>query len=205
MLHGPYRVGPWPGLSPSGAAVLLGCALLLSAGEALVGTPRSAVPDLPLVGAVAVVPMTIATRIVRAPGAASAVCGAYLLPWTLLSLAVPGVPLPPLLLVPALGFDLTLWLRRGDLVRLYRAWPGRRTRWRKSARVARDTTLGRVGAAGAVFGVTLSLVEPPFAVLLGADPTGWSGSGLWLAGGLTLAACSVAAPLVMFSGRGTGS
>ena len=39
-----YRDGPWPGLSPAGAAVLLGCALLLAGGQLVVGDPRRRFP-----------------------------------------------------------------------------------------------------------------------------------------------------------------
>ena len=35
---------PWPGLSPAGAVVLLGCALLLAGGQLVVGDPRAALP-----------------------------------------------------------------------------------------------------------------------------------------------------------------
>ena len=35
-LRGPYRAGPWPGLTPAGAGVLLGCALLLAGGQLIV-------------------------------------------------------------------------------------------------------------------------------------------------------------------------
>src|SRR5260370_32640221 len=112
---GPYRLGPWPGLTPRGAGVLIGCALLIGLAQTLLGPPGTAVPDLPLLGLTALLPMALATRIVRAPGAASAACGAYLMPRALLSLAQPGLELPPLLLVPAVAFDLALWLQRGDL------------------------------------------------------------------------------------------
>jgi hypothetical protein len=53
--------------------------------------------------------------------------------------------------------------------------------------------------AGAVFGVALSLVEPPFAVLLGADPAAWSGAGLTFAAAGTTALCGVVA---LLSARG---
>ncbi|HTD76549.1 MAG TPA: hypothetical protein VK898_02855, partial [Chloroflexota bacterium] len=123
MLDGPFRVGPWPGLSPRGGAVLMGCAVLLGIASAATGDPRGAMPDLPVLGITSLLPMLLATRIVNAPGAASAVCGAYLLPRTLLSLFYPSVEPPPLLLVPTIAFDLALWLRGSDLRELGRMWP----------------------------------------------------------------------------------
>ncbi len=104
---GRYRAGPWPGLSPAGGLVLLGCVLLLAGGQLALGEPRRPLPDLLLVGILAVLPVALATRLVRAPGVASAVCGAYLLPRALVSLVEPGFDLPPLLLVPAVAFDLS--------------------------------------------------------------------------------------------------
>ena len=124
MLRGPYRVGPWPGLTPTGALILLGCAVLLAAvAETVVGSPRRALPDLPILAVGTLVPMLLGTRIVRAPGAASAICGAYLMPRTLISLVEPRLEPPPLLLVPALAFDLALWARAADLARIANAWP----------------------------------------------------------------------------------
>jgi len=197
---GPYRLGPWPGLTPRGGGVLVGCAALMGLAQTLLGPPRTAVPDLPLLGLTALLPMALATRIVRAPGAASAVCGAYLMPRALLSLAQPGLELPPLLLVPAVAFDLALWLRRGDLARLV---PRRNARWRKRARPTHRTlNVLRAAIAGAVFGLILALVEPPFALFLGADAATWSGQNLLLAQGMTVLASAVIGPL---SARGTAS
>src|SRR4051812_26929393 len=110
MLRGPYRAGPWPGLTVAGALVLLGCAGLLALGEGLVGLPRQPLWDLRVYGLVSLLPLGVATLVVRAPGAAAAVCGAYLLPRSLLSVLLPGLEPPPLLLVPAVAFDLCAWL-----------------------------------------------------------------------------------------------
>jgi hypothetical protein len=169
MLRGPYRAGPWPGLTASGATIVLACAVLLGVGQALVGPLRSALPDLPLVGVTALLPMAIAVRAIQTAGVASAVCGAYLLPRTLLSLLQPGLELPPLLLAPALAFDVALWLI--------------------------PITRGRAAIAGGAYGVILSLVQPPFAIIIGGDPALWSGANLLLASAATIAACAVVAPV----------
>jgi len=228
---GPFRDGPWPGLSPAGAMVLLGCALLLAGGQLAIGDPRTPVPDLPLVAVLAVGPLALATRLVGAPGVAAAVCGAYLLPRTVLSLVDPSIEPPMLLLVPALAFDASAWLRWAD-VKL--VWPGGRSAWRRRrVGVTPGVTLsalhvtpgvtprfyaggGRRGAvgpgsvgraravvAGGVFGAVLCAVEPPFAQLLGGDPAVWSGPSLWLAGGLATVACAFAALAV--SAQGTAA
>jgi hypothetical protein len=140
MLAGPYRVGPWPGLSPSGAIVLIGCALLL------------AVIDVGGWWYLLLVPLGIATRVVSAPGAASAVCGAYLLPRALLSLVQPAVPLPPLLIIASMAFDLAWWLRAGDI-------PRRRSKWLKRPKIERTPTALRGAIAGGLFGAVLSAVD----------------------------------------------
>jgi hypothetical protein len=90
----------------------------------------------------------LATWLVRMPGAASAVSGAYLLPRTLLSVIDPGLPLPPLLLIPAMVFDVLVWLQWPDLSRL---WPGRARGWRKKTTVAREARPWRLGLASAGF------------------------------------------------------
>jgi hypothetical protein len=231
---GRYRAGPWPGLAPAGAGVLLGCALLLAGGQLVSGDdPRAPLPDLPLLAVLGLCPLVLATRLVGAPGVASAVCGAYLLPRALLSLVDPSIAPPPLLLVPALAFDVSAWLRAGDLATLIRVWPRGQSTWRRRgphrprslrakttagmthsgpdatpgvtqrtyAGGGRRGTVGprRVGAgraavAGAVFGGMLAVMEPPFAVLLGADSAVWSASAtnLWLAGCLSTLACAIA-------------
>ena len=202
MLDGPFRVGPWPGLTPRGGGVLLGCALLLGIASAATGDPRGALPDLPVLGITSLLPMLLATRIVNAPGAASGVCGAYLLSRTLVSLVDPAVEPPPLLLVPSVAFDLVLWLRAADLARLASVWPRRDAIWRKRPpRAVRRLEWWRAMCAGGVFGLSLSLVEPPFAVLLGADPSRWAGPEIAAAGGLTALGCAIVAA-VGLSGRG---
>lgn len=155
--------------------MLLGCTVLLAIGQALVGPPRQALPDLVVLGLSALMPMAIAVRVVQAPGAASAICGAYLLPRALLSLAQPNLELPPLLLVPALAFDLVL---------------------------SRQISAASATAAGAMFGLALALVEPPFAVFIGGDPALWQGTSIWTAAALTVAACAV---LGRLSARDTGA
>lgn len=169
VIEGPYRVGPWPGLSASGGVVLLACAALIAASEALVGSRV-----LPVLGVSALLPMALATRIVNTPGAAAAVCGAYLLPRTLLTLAKPDIVLPPLLLVPAFAFDIALWLRWSDLKRA-----------RRKQRVLRVVTRRRAAFGGALFGVVLCAVQPTFELLPSL---------------VTVAACTVAG---LVSVRGT--
>ena len=142
---GPYRLGPWPGLSPRGAGLLLACAVLLAAGQLVLGPPQQPLPDLAQLAVVTLAPLALATRIVVAPGVASAVCGAYLLPRALVSLANSGVELPPPLIVPAMLFDLAVWLRRGD-IRLPR-W---RQGWRRKTRIIRTITPWRAAIGGAV-------------------------------------------------------
>jgi hypothetical protein len=61
----------------------------------------------------------------------------------------------------------------------------------------------RMAVAGAIFGAVLTLVEPPFELLLGADPTVWAGQNLWLAGSLATLGCAIVALVV--SGRGTAA
>src|SRR6185312_14653232 len=99
----------------AGAGLLLACAAFLAIGQILVGPPRQPLPDLPVVAATALVPLAIATRLVGMPGAAVAVCGAYLLPASLVSLLFGEQAQPPLLLAPAFAFDLGLWLDHSRL------------------------------------------------------------------------------------------
>src|SRR5947209_6211460 len=86
--HTAYRTGPWPGLLPRGAAVLLAAGLLLAGGQALLllQGPRRAWPDLVVLAILSVVPLALATAVVRAPGSALAVAGTYLLPRSVWSL-----------------------------------------------------------------------------------------------------------------------
>jgi hypothetical protein len=197
-------VGPWPGLTPAGALILLGCGLLLGVMTTAVGNPRRALPDLPVLGVATLIPLLLGTRIVRAPGAASAICGAYLMPRTLLSLAEPGVEPPPLLLVPALAFDLALWLRRADLARLASGLPRRGRAWRKRPRpTKRRLDRWRAAVAGGVYGLVLSVVEPPFAMLYDAEPARWLSADVGLAGVLAAVGCGLVA--LSLSARGTAS
>ena len=197
-------MGPWPGLTPTGALILLGCAVLLAAvAETGVGSPRRALPDLPILAISSLVPMLLGTRIVRAPGAASAICGAYLMPRTLISLVEPRLEPPPLLLVPALAFDLALWARAADLARIANAWPRREHVWRKRPRPRRSLEWWRAAFAGAVYGLVLSAVEPPFAILYGAEPSSWMPADVGLAGCLAVVGCGLVA--LSLSARGTAS
>ena len=123
-------MGPWPGLTLRGAGLLLAHALLVG---------LLAQWWWPL----AVLPVLSVTLLMRMPGAASAACGAYLLPAAMLSLLL-GWPLPPLLLAPAMAFDVIVWLRRDDLPR----WPNR---WRKRVRRPRLLVPWRVAVATVVF------------------------------------------------------
>jgi hypothetical protein len=201
----PLRAGPWPGLTPLGAGVLLCSAALLGVGQLLTGQPRQPLPDLAALGVSAFVPLMLAARVVRMPGAAAAACGAYLLPRTLLSLVDSRIEPPPLLLVPALAFELAAWLHASDLAALGHAWPRKHKlrAWRSRDRRSRQLTWRRGTLGGAAFGIALSAIEPPFAVLLGADPATWSGADLWLAAALCTAAC--AAIGAGLSARGTAS
>jgi hypothetical protein len=229
MTHRPLRTGPWPGLTPLGAVVLLGCAALMAVGRAPFGEPRQPLPDLVTLAVVTFVPLMLAARVVHMPGAAAAACGAYLLPRTLISLIDPTTEPPPLLLVSAVGFELAAWLRPSDVHAVTRVWPWRiwarhgRNRpprqagpwgaasrgqagpWRAASRDRRPRQItwrrGLVG--GSVYGITLSLIEPPLAVLLGGNASAWSGADLWLASGLATVACATLGAVL--SARGTAS
>jgi hypothetical protein len=203
-MRGPYRAGPWPGLTPTGALILLACAVLLGLAQTIIGNPHRALPDLPLLAATTLVPLLLGTRIVSTPGAASAVCGAYLMPRTLISLVEPALEPPPLLLVPALAFDLAVWIRGADLARVAHIWPRRERRWRKRRPpIQRRLDWPRAALAGGLFGLVLSAVEPPFALLYGADPAHWTPTELGVASGLAAVACALLAS--MLSARDTAS
>jgi len=193
---GPYRLGPWPGLSRRGAYLLLACAAVLAGLDTGLGAPQRALPDLVLLAGLSSVPLILASLIVQSPGAAAAACGAYLLPRSLLSLLDGAFDPPPLLLVPTLAFELAAWLRAVDLRALATAWPGRPRPWRRRDRRPRTVTPGRATLAGACFGLVLPLVERPFALLLGADPAGWpldqTLAAAGLAGVLCAGLCAVA-------------
>jgi hypothetical protein len=181
-----FRAGPWPGLTGRGAGVLLVCSAMLLGCELVVGLPGRAWPDLVWLSLVGVVPVLLGTAVVRAPGCASAVCGVYLMGRSLAALVEPSLELPPLLLPGAVACDLVVWLRRSDFRRPSRAV------WRRRSRAPRQVTTSRAALGGAAFGVVLALVEPPFAVLLGSDPSGWSADQVGLAGGVAGLACALA-------------
>jgi hypothetical protein len=193
----PYRSGPWPGLTPRGAAILLACAVFLAIGQVLIGPIETPLPDLPLLGLTALLPLAIAERIVRAPGAATAVCGAYLLPRATISLLIPTVPPPPLLLVPAIAFDLVLWLHGSHLAAVRELWPRRQQVWRRRPKTA-STPFSRSRAliAGGFFGLVVSLVEPSYQVFFGANPQTWFGPSVWIAGAITTLVCGALATVV---------
>jgi hypothetical protein len=97
-----------------------------------------------------VLPVLSVTMLLRMPGAASAVAGAYLLPRSLLTL-LGAMPLPLLLLAPAMAFDLIVWLRRSDL-------PRRTSRWRTRERTGRrELQRWRLALATLVFEGLLAL------------------------------------------------
>jgi hypothetical protein len=160
---------------------------MLAGGELLVGLPRRAWPDVLWVGLATVVPPLVGTCLVRAPGCASAVCGVYLLGRSLVSLVEPALELPPLLLPSAVACDVAVWLRRADL-----RPPRRGQVWRRRSRVERGLTTWRAALGGLAFGIVLALVEPPFRVLLGSDPSGWSASQQLLAAVSAGVGCALA-------------
>ena len=171
-LRGPretYRAGPWPGLTPRGAGMVLSFAALLAASVSLADLPLPWLTRTGWLGVFTLVPLVLATYVVGTPGVCSAVCGAYLLPRTALSVLVPSLLVPPPLLVPALALDLVVWLRPEDL-RVW--WPRRRTVWRRRARVERSVVLWRLILGGVVYGVVLAVLEPAFAGFFSATGTG---------------------------------
>ena len=124
-------------------------------------------------------------------------CGAYLLPRATLSLLVPTIPPPPLLLVPAIAFDLGLWLDASHVSAIVDMLPRRMRVWRTRRKTATGQfSRGRALVAGAIFGLVLSLVEPAYQVFLGANPSTWSGPALWIAAVATTAVCGGLATLV---------
>ena len=200
MKGSPYRAGPWPGLTPRGAGLLLACAGFLAVGQMLIAPLEKPVPDLAVLGVTALMPMAIAERIIRAPGAAAATCGAYLLPRSLISLLFPTVPSPPLLLVPAITFDLALWLDTSHLSGLTELLPGHQ-QTRRTRRAAASFSRSRAVVAGGAFGLVLALVEPAYQLFLGADPVIWSGSSVWVAAVVTTLVCAALATVVSVPGR----
>jgi hypothetical protein len=200
---GPYRAGPWPGLTPAGARVLLACAAFLAVGQVLIGPPTRPLPDLAVTGATALLPLLVAVRLVRAPGVAMAVCGAYLLPASLVSLLRPSFPPPPLLLVPAVAFELALWLNATHFAALTELLPRRKPSVQPRGAARGTPNRPRAALAGAVFGLTLAIVEPAYQLFLGGDPVIWSGPARWLALPVTALVCGGLATLL--SARGTAS
>jgi len=134
-----------------------------------------------VVGVTALLPMAIAVRVTQVPGAASAVCAAYLVPASVLALFQDTLAQPPLLLVPAMVFDAALWLLPAYARRL-------------SAHL-------HAVVAGAVFGAAFGVLEPAFRLFLGGDPGTWTGPIVWIATIATGGACAVIAPVL--SARGT--
>jgi hypothetical protein len=150
----------------------------------MVGNPVQPLPDLVILSVASLIPLLIATGVTRIPGAAAAVCGAYLLPRSLLSLLAPEIAPPPPLLVPAIAFDVALWMRLADLAGAIGAvWPWGRAerRWRKKRRVNRTLDPPHAAVAGAVFGVVMCAVVPPWTELLGGDAAAWPRDQLVLA------------------------
>jgi hypothetical protein len=181
---GPYRAGPWPGVTPRGAGLLVAHALLLAGTQLVLGAAevdmaaRSGLPWLPLVATGSVGALAHAARVTGMPGAASAACGAYLLPRSLVSLLMPAVAPPPLLWPPILALELALWLRPSDIRAILDLWPQRgpaalRRAWRPRDHRPRAFSARRAALAGVVFGLLLGVLEPAHAQFLGSDPARW--------------------------------
>jgi hypothetical protein len=194
----PLRVDPWPGLTGAGATLLLAHALLLAGTQLALGPAdaevgaRSALPYLPLAATGATLTLILAARTYQMPGAATAVCGTYLLGRSLVTLLVPTVAPPPLFLVGAMAFEFVLWLRPSDFAALWGVWPMRMGRPRvepEQPGEPRAFTCGRAALGGAAFGLLLAAQEPPFELLLGGDPAAWSPLAVLLAA-VTAAALS---------------
>jgi hypothetical protein len=184
--------------------MVLACAGFLAVGQLLIGPIVRPLPDLPVLGVTTLVPLALAERIVRVPGAATAACGAYLLPRSLISLLVPTIPQPPLLLVPTITFDLALWLDTSHLAVVLDVLPARVRVWsaRPKSRASRVTfSRARSVVAGGVFGLVLSLVEPSYQVFLGGDPAIWTGPAVWVAAFATTVICAALATILTVRGR----
>lgn len=201
---GGYRRGPWPGLTGRGAGLLIVVAVCLVGCEAALGpaawdaSQQVALPFLPLEATLSVMPLVLVARLTSMPWTATAVAGAYLLGRSLVSLIEPAVAAPPLILVGAMALDCTLWVQARDVARLADLWPRRgeamaRWAWRRERTSERGFRVGRAVAGGLAFALTLAIVEPPFSVLLGADPSAWSLREQWLAPILASAGAAVAA------------
>jgi hypothetical protein len=127
-----------------------------------------------------------------------------LLPRTVLSLFVANLEPPPLLLVPTLAMDAVVWLRASDLRALRDLLPPHRNMWRqRRTRTARDLQPVRAAIGGAVYGLLLSAIVPPWAILLGGtDPASWAGPMLWLGAVAAALVCSLEGWLIVRSGLG---
>jgi hypothetical protein len=172
--------------------------VFLGIGQLLVGPPQKPLPDLTVVAVTALLPMVVAVRIEKMPGAASGVCGVYLLPASTIALLQPTLAPPPLLLVPAIAFDLALWLQPEHVAAVV-PW----LRHTSRPQPAQGLNTRRAIFAGAAFGVVLTVVEVPFRLFLGGDPTAWSGAGVWLAAISSAIVCGGLATLV--NDRGTAA
>lgn len=153
------RSGPWPGLTPRGAAVLAAYGVLAAGMQLLLGPAeltvraRAPLPWLPLAVVLGLVPLLLGVRRLRTPGTISAIAGAYLLPRALSSLLWPALA-PPLALWPGvLLLDVGLWSRV-----LPRPW--------------------RRALAGGAAGLAVGLIESTYEVALGAPPERWTGPEL---------------------------
>jgi hypothetical protein len=82
------------------------------------------------------------------------------------------------------------------MANLRNLWPGRQKPWRKRHRHPRQPGLFRAFLAGALFGLTLAVLEPPFVILLGADPATWSGPAVIEATAVSAAVCGLVGLLV---------
>jgi hypothetical protein len=190
---GPLRVGPWPGLSARGGLLLLACSLLLGGSQALLGLAavdvgaRAALPYMPVMALLSLGAVLVAVWSLPVPGVASGVCGAYLAAASLVSLLLPAVAPPPMLLPAATALDLALWLRPSDFRALGDAWPRRdpraalRRAWRPRGGRPREVGRRRALAGGAVFGLLVAWLEPPYDRLLGSPAAQWPTEHLALA------------------------
>jgi hypothetical protein len=190
--------------------MVLACAGFLAIGQVLIGPISKPVPDLTVLGVTALVPLALAERILRVPGSATAACGAYLLPRSLISLLVPSIAQPPQLLVPTIVFDLVLWLDASHLYALrdairdalptrLRFWGAHGTQAAAPSSVPFTRTRALLG--GGAFGLVLSLVEPSYEMFLGGDPVLWTGPLVWVATVLTTLVCAAVATILTVRGR----
>jgi hypothetical protein len=162
---------------------------------------RTALPYVPLAAVLSVAALVASARLLPVPGVASAVCGLYLLAASVLSLFSERLAPPPLLLPAAMALDLACWLRASDLRALADIWPSRnpqtalRRAWRPRDRRPRALTPRRALIGGAVYGLLVGLLEPPYAVLLGSPRDQWSSESVAIATALSVVGGAVAAVL----------